>query len=264
MTTAAKRFATQKISEDYIKFRPVYPETVAKIITSYMRDKQSTLFDMALDVACGSGQSTFLLCEYFQRVVGMDISETQIEQAKLKCCQSDYQSKTNVEFIVGDAHRLPIESASVDLLTCATAWHWLDPEKFYAEAKRVLKPRGCIAVYGHGMEVVDNELIKNAFDIFIEELFQFNCFSEQNLHVLNKYKAVKLPFVQTQRFEFDFPQISTIDQILGLMSSVSMYRLYCEKFPENNLLERIKATLNAKDNVQKFSFPGYAILGIKD
>jgi ubiquinone/menaquinone biosynthesis C-methylase UbiE len=80
---------------------------------------------------------TFLLCGEFQKVIGVDVSEMQIEPAKSKTESSGY---SNVEFTLGDAHSLPIESSSVDLLTCGTAWHWLDPEIFYTEAKKLLKP----------------------------------------------------------------------------------------------------------------------------
>ena len=156
MTTTG-RFESVDISEAYAKFRPVYPQSVANIIVYYMKSKESLGFDFAVDVGCGSGQSTFLLCEYFNKVVGLDVSETQIQQAKLKCSREATSSKLAVEFIVGDAHNLPFESSSVDLITCAMAWHWLDAEKFYNEAKRVLKPGGCLAIYGHGVTVNDNE-----------------------------------------------------------------------------------------------------------
>ena len=37
------------------------------------------------------------------------------------------------------------------------AWHWLDAERFNKEVKRVLKPNGCIAIYGYNITVQDNE-----------------------------------------------------------------------------------------------------------
>ena len=78
---------------------------------------------MAVDAACGSEQSMFLLSDHFQRVIGVDVSETQIQQAKLKHEEftNGHIMKATVEFKVGDAHSLPIESSSVDLLTCAMA-----------------------------------------------------------------------------------------------------------------------------------------------
>ena len=135
--------------------------------------------------------------------------------------------KATVEFKVGDAHNLPIKSSSVDLLTCAMAWHWLDAEKFYAE--RVLKPGGCLAVYSHGVLVNDNDRVRSAFDAFHAKLIESKCFAEENYHVLDNYKAVELPFPRAQGFEFDMQQKSTMDQLIGFMSSVSMYKTYASK-----------------------------------
>lgn len=258
------RFEGKEISSAYSKFRPVYPRKVETTIITYMRSEGSLNFNTVLDVACGSGQGTFLLCNTFQNVIGLDISQMQIEQAEQK---RKNQGMENVMFMVGDAHNLPIESSSVDLLTCATAWHWLDSAAFYAEAKRVLKPRGCVAVYGHGVRVEDNRRIRNAFDKFDEELFQYDCFAEQNLHVLNNYASVSLPFLNTQRIELDFSQEASIDMLLGFFSSVSMYKVYSEKYPENMLMQKIRANYEKEDgkhDVEKFTFPGFVIMGLNE
>ena len=262
----AKRFENPEFSAAYSKFRPVYPKSVGDIITSYMRCSGCSGFECAVDVACGTGQSTFLLSDHFQHVVGVDISETQIQQAKLKLEEYD-NAKGNIEFKVGDARNLPIESSSVDLLTCAMAWHWLDADKFYAEARRVLKPRGCLAVYGHGVLVKDNELIKSALDTFHDDLFKFNCFAEENLHVMDNYKAVELPFSRAQRIEFDLQQKSTMDQLLGFLSSVSMFRSYAAKYPENTLMQTIKENYEVncgKYDVQEYTLPGFIIIGVNE
>lgn len=46
----------------------------------------------------------------------------------------------------GIAEELPFPSSSVDLLTASSAAHWFDQSRFQAEANRVLKPQGCIAL----------------------------------------------------------------------------------------------------------------------
>ena len=267
---AAKRFENAEISAAYGKFRLMYPKSVGGIITSYMRSNECSGFEFAVDAACGTGQSTFLLSDHFQHVVGVDISETQIEQAKLKLEEFENDNaKGNIEFKVDDAHNLSIESSSVDLLTCAMAWHWLDADKFYAEARRVLKPRGCLAVYGHGSGVLvkDNNRIKSAFESFYDELLKFNCFQKENLHVMDAYKAVELPFSRAQRIEFDFQQKSTMDQLLGFMSSMPMCRSFAAKNPETAIIQKIKENYelsSGKCAVEEFTFPGFIMVGIKE
>ena len=262
--TTISRFTSKGLSATYAKYRPVYSKDVLNIITQYMKCEGNPGFNTALDVACGSGQSTFFLCGSFQRVIGVDVSETQIEEAKIKKESSGY---SKVEFKVGDAHNLPIETSSVDLLTCAMAWHWLDAEAFYTEAKRVLKPGGCLAVYGHGVNVDDNIRVKRAFKMFHDELFETKCFAEQNLHVMNNYQAVELPLSKVKRVDFPFQQETSFEQLLGFLSSVSMYATYNEKHPGNTLLQNIWGKYEADSercDVEKFTFPGFVILGLAD
>ena len=260
--SATSFFAGREISAVYAKYRPVYPVDVMDIIINYMKANGHHSFNSALDVACGSGQSTFLLCHSFQEVIGVDVSITQVEEAK-----QALKENSNVKFMVGNAHNLPIESSSIDLLTCAMGWHWLEPEAFYSEVKRVLKPGGCIVVYGHGVIIEDNERINKAFRQFDSELFQFNCFTQQNLHVLHNYKDVKLPFSRAQRFDFKLPQATSFEHLLGFLSSVSMYRNYCEKYPNNTLMESLRLSYEmekVKYNVEEFTLPGFAIMGTAD
>ena len=74
-------------------------------------------FHSALDVGCGSGQSTMGLLKYWDTVTGVETSTAQIEKA-LK------NNNPKVSFRVGAAADLSfIESGSVDLVTTAQAVH---------------------------------------------------------------------------------------------------------------------------------------------
>ena len=48
------------------------------------------------------------------------------------------------------------------------------------------------------MIVKDNNRIKNAFDLFHDALIPSDSLGEENMHVLNNYKGVEIPFSQTQ------------------------------------------------------------------
>ena len=99
----------------------------------------------------------------------------------------------------------------------------------------MLKPRGCLAIYGYNDEIKDNKRVKNALAVSREAFMQFNCIDKKTMNVFNGYKAVKLPFSQTERIEFDVPQHASMDQVLGFLSSTAAYRSYCKIYPENNL-----------------------------
>lgn len=54
---------------------------------------------------------------------------------------------------LGPAEELPFGPGEVDLLTAMTAAHWFERQKFLAEADRVLRPGGCLALLSYTMDI---------------------------------------------------------------------------------------------------------------
>ena len=69
----------------YAKYRPTYPLAVTEAILDYHL-KGGGGKGLALDIACGSGQSTTPLAPHFAQVIGVDISEAQIDQVWIVVC----------------------------------------------------------------------------------------------------------------------------------------------------------------------------------
>lgn len=141
-----KLFQSLDHAQSYTKFRPVYPKEVLTTIIDFY-EKELNCYENALDIGCGSGQSTVELTKHFKNVIGMDVSEAQISQAP--------KSIPNLKFLVGEAENLSFEAGSIDLITVAQAMHWMDTSRFYASADNVLKPGGVLAVYGYGQIYLD-------------------------------------------------------------------------------------------------------------
>lgn len=137
----------------YQKYRLVYPASVYSVILKFLADgldrpsgQGTTKYGTALDVGCGTGISTLPLCDHFSSVIGVDVSEAQLEEARR--ASSGY---TNVTYRVGLAHELAFQKdSSVDLITIAQAMHWVDTGKFYRECHRLLRPGGVLVAYGYG------------------------------------------------------------------------------------------------------------------
>jgi demethylmenaquinone methyltransferase/2-methoxy-6-polyprenyl-1,4-benzoquinol methylase len=92
----------------------------------------------ALDVACGSGKLTSRLARIAGdggRVVGVDFSPQMLEVAR--------RDHPGIEFVEGDALKLPFDDASFDAVTIAFGLRNLaDPVRGLREMLRVVKPRG--------------------------------------------------------------------------------------------------------------------------
>jgi len=99
-------------------------------------------FNDLLDVGCGTGPMIELLTEEYpdRHYVGMDLTPKMIEVANAKGLK-------NAEFIVGDSEDMPFENESFDVLICANSFHhYPDPQKFFNEVKRVLRPNGVLVL----------------------------------------------------------------------------------------------------------------------
>lgn len=92
-----------------------------------------------LDAGCGVGYGSAYLADAARRVVGVDLSEDAIAYARRR------YARRGVEFLVADLLELPFESGSFDVV-CAfeVIEHLREPERFVAEARRVLRSDGVL------------------------------------------------------------------------------------------------------------------------
>jgi len=127
----------------YVTSRPSVPLKIVTKITEYLKENRPEPFGLAVDVACGSGQSTLVLAEggQFDKVVGVDVSPGQIREANERPDKPE-----NVQFMESPAEKLPFEDKSVDVIYVNMAIHWFNREAFFPEVRRVLKEGGVLAI----------------------------------------------------------------------------------------------------------------------
>ena len=138
-------YINSDISKDYHSTRPTYPAEVYDTILSYMASgyqSERPCFDLAVDIACGTGLTTIPLAKHFKKVIGCDLSETQIQEAQRI---NQYNS---IEYRVSAAEDLAfLQDGSVDLVTCVGAIQYMDKEIVGREVKNKLRNNGVFAIY---------------------------------------------------------------------------------------------------------------------
>jgi ArsR family transcriptional regulator len=95
-----------------------------------------------LDIGCGIGNASSLIAPFVSRVVGLDR-----ESAMLDVAQKRPDLSPNIEFVQGDATKLPFENDSFDVsMFCLVLHHVEDAESTMREASRVTKSGGRVLI----------------------------------------------------------------------------------------------------------------------
>jgi ubiquinone/menaquinone biosynthesis C-methylase UbiE len=89
-----------------------------------------------LEVACGTGRFTTMLADRGADIVGLDISREMLEQGRESAAESGVSA--SVEFLRGDASRLPFPDDHFDSVVAMRFFHLMDePLQFMRELRRV-------------------------------------------------------------------------------------------------------------------------------
>lgn len=132
-----------RVAEIYSRVRPDYPPRVRELICEYAgRDR----FGTAVDVGSGAGASLGPLSDIADRVIGIEPGDRLRAEAEAKFPGIDIKPTR--------AEETGLDDACADLVTCATAFRWLDREAALNEFHRILKPGGTLAVYGYHFPII--------------------------------------------------------------------------------------------------------------
>jgi len=136
--------AFSDLAKQYAAARPRYPDSLFQTLAAL-----APATTAAWDCATGNGQAALGLAAHFQSVYATDASEQQVAQAA---------RHPRIEYRVAPAENSTLRGGSVDMVSVATALHWFDLGRFYEEVRRVVRPRGLIAVYGYNWFYLTPEL----------------------------------------------------------------------------------------------------------
>jgi len=107
---------------------------------------------LVLDVGAGTGAACAELKLRYRkaRVVALDVATGMLREARRR--QTLFR---RFDRVCGDAARLPLRTASVDLLFSNLVLHWCnDPEEAFREFRRVLRPGGLLSFTSFGPDTL--------------------------------------------------------------------------------------------------------------
>ena len=119
------------VADAYERARPGYPKEAVQWLAGQRPCD-------VLDLGAGTGKLTRSLVELGHRVVAVEPLEQMLAQLRA--------AVAGIDAFLGSAEVIPLPDDSVDVVTCAQAFHWFDHALALPEIARVLRPGGRLAI----------------------------------------------------------------------------------------------------------------------
>jgi SAM-dependent methyltransferase len=212
------------IASGYATFRPSYPRALFEWLAA-----QSPARACAWDCGCGSGsgQASVALAAHFAEVIATDSDAAQIAAAR---------THPHVLYRVASAENPGLAAASADLVTVAQALHWFDLRRFYAQVRRIARPRALLAVWTYSMPRLADPAADAQFaQFFCETLGPW--WTPERRHVEAGYRTLPFPYEELDAPELRMNLDWTLAELAGYARSWSSTIRYRQARGEDPVLQ---------------------------
>jgi SAM-dependent methyltransferase len=155
-----QRLVFGEVAALYDKARPTYPSDLIDHLVEL-----AGAHGQVLDVGCGTGKATVLLAGRGLGGLGL---EPDPEMAAI--ARGHLMAFPNWSVALGDFEAFDPPGPRYDLITCAQAWHWLDPDRRFQQAARLLRPGGWLALFWN-RTADDSTPLRRQVDAVYADLF---------------------------------------------------------------------------------------------
>lgn len=207
----------------YAAFRPTYPKELYDFIFSHLNGRRK-----AWDCATGNGQVAGYLADYFEEVYATDISQQQLDNSI---------KRDNIIYSISPAEGTTFPDHEFDLVTVAQALHWIDRDKFFAEARRVCKGGSLLAIWGYSFLNVNPDIDGIIMNFYKNVVGPY--WDEARRLVEDEYRSLSFPFAEIQSPKFHIASTWTLDHLAGYLESWSATQRYIKAKGSNPLPEAL-------------------------
>ncbi|HEY7193804.1 MAG TPA: class I SAM-dependent methyltransferase [Gemmatimonadales bacterium] len=230
------------VAADYAAHRPHYPDSLFDFLADAAPAR-----DAAWDAGTGTGQAAVGLARVFDHVTATDPSITQIERA---------DPRSNVTYRLASAENSGLDDGAIDLVTAAQAVHWFDQPRFWAEARRVLKPRGVVAIWTYVTFEISPQIDAIVRRFYSGVVGPF--WPPERRQVETRYQTITFPFQEFPAPSFVIEQQMSLDDVAGYVrtwSATLRFMKHHQRDPVDGLVKELTRAWGALDQLRMARWP---------
>jgi len=148
-------YAREGFAQVYDRYRPSPPAALLDLLTLVARIERPRL---VVDLGSGTGLSTRVWSARAHEVVGVDANAAMVERAR------EVTDAPNVRYVNAFGAETGLAEGAADIVTCAQAFHWMEPAPVLAEAARILRRGGVFAAYDYDVPPIVEPEVDAAFE----------------------------------------------------------------------------------------------------
>lgn len=197
------------VAPAYSAFRPSYPQRLYDLILVAVPPGRRRC---AMDLGAGTGQSAWPLLQWFERVIAVEADPRMAAELR--------KAEPRIEVRVTSAEECQQPPESLDLITSATAFYWMDGARILANAAHWLRPGGALAAYRYHIQQ-GPPAVRTIFDRELEG--NWMPFRHPRLldHDYTSRTLAASPFAAFHTHTFGHVIPMTVADILGFIRSTS-------------------------------------------
>ncbi|MGH2646744.1 MAG: class I SAM-dependent methyltransferase [Ginsengibacter sp.] len=157
--------------DDYVKYRPLYPQQLIEILKNKIAFNNSFVI---ADIGSGTGISSQLFISNGNKVYGVEPNKQMREAAELF-----FLKEKNFITIDGTAEKTTLQENSIDIIFCGQAFHWFNRNLARIEFERILKDDGHI-VLAWNVRKQDDDFQKE-YEKMLQQIPGYNEVNHKNI-----------------------------------------------------------------------------------
>ena len=158
---SGKAFDWGRTSEDYAKYRDIYPEAFYKKILELGLCIEG---QKVLDLGTGTGVLPRNMYKYGAAFIGADISENQIIQAR----RLSEAAGMNIDYIVASAEEVDFPEKSFDVVTACQCFQYFDKSVVLPKIHKMLKDGGHFCILYLAWLPGESEIAKHSEELVLK------------------------------------------------------------------------------------------------